>query len=97
MLYGKEKNGVFRRKDKLDWPSETRKSLFLVMSCALEALTVLQSGSTGSLSGPSPFCQLQLKSRKITGYIVPSKATNSKTEKEQHQPRCSLPESAGGG
>ena len=37
------------------------------------------------------------KSRKFSGNVFPSKATNPKTKTKQHQPHCSLPESAGAG
>ena len=45
----------------------------------------------------SPFCQLQqVKSRKITGYVFPSKSNKFESKNKQHQPRCSLPDGGGG-
>ena len=49
-----------------------------------------------SLSGRSPFCQRkQNDSRKFTGNFCSTKATNLKQNTKKHQPRCSLPKSAG--
>ena len=52
-----------------------------------------------SLSGRSPFCQLKLSEKsQIHWKSFSTKATNLKlTMKQNHQPRCSLPESAGEG
>ena len=38
-----------------------------------------------------------MKSRKFTGKVFSKEATNLKRKTKQHQPRCSLPESAGAG
>ena len=52
-----------------------------------------------SLSGRSPFCQLKLSERsQIHWKSFSTKATNLKrTTKQNHQPLCSLPDSAGEG
>ena len=49
-----------------------------------------------SLSGRSPFCQRKLNEKsQIRWKNFSTKATNWKQTSKKHQPRCSLPESAG--
>ena len=49
-----------------------------------------------SLSGRSPFCQRKLSEEsQIHWKSFSAKATNLKRKTKKHQPRCSLPESAG--